>query len=369
MTRLRLATGRPALGMTLIELLVVMFIIITITAMAIPLMTPDIAGRRIREAARQVEQYLSGARDRASQRERPVGVVLERDPDADPINGEGAIRLVYAEMPIPWSGDTVSSAVTVTTASNGLTATIAPANFTNFRTQDVVPSGMLPTVRPYDLIQLNHRSSEFVITNATGSSLTISVGSNANAQQIPRYVDASGTPVPVPFKVLRQPRRTNDPPLQLPAELAIDLFYSGSETISFANSLSTSGNAANAPDGDVILMFAPEGSLDLVYRLGATETSYLPQRSSGPVSLLIGKREHLIRASRQLWNSDGIPQQNVSDLENLWVTVFPDSGRVKTDEVASIGFNTALDPTDLDDYANLVRQARTYAVSAEAIGD
>jgi prepilin-type N-terminal cleavage/methylation domain-containing protein len=57
--------GPPRRGITLIELLVVMFILLMLTTVALPMLQPDDDSRRIREAARMVNVYLSSARLRA----------------------------------------------------------------------------------------------------------------------------------------------------------------------------------------------------------------------------------------------------------------------------------------------------------------
>src|SRR5947207_6184733 len=68
----------PHTGMTLVELLVVIIIMTTIVAAAIPLMSPSNDDRRLREAARGLNTYITGAQSRAIALKRPVGVALKR---------------------------------------------------------------------------------------------------------------------------------------------------------------------------------------------------------------------------------------------------------------------------------------------------
>src|SRR5437016_532577 len=65
-------------GLTLMELLVVIFLVGLITAVTIPVMNPQAAPRRIREAARILDGALNLARNRAIAEGRSVGVWLER---------------------------------------------------------------------------------------------------------------------------------------------------------------------------------------------------------------------------------------------------------------------------------------------------
>src|SRR6476646_3717471 len=73
----RLGQTRPR-GMTLIELLVVIVILTTIVAAAIPLISPSNDDRRLREAARGLNTYITGAQTRAIATNRPWGVAFKR---------------------------------------------------------------------------------------------------------------------------------------------------------------------------------------------------------------------------------------------------------------------------------------------------
>ena len=64
--------------MTLIELLVVIVILTTLVAAAIPLMSPTNDDRRLREAARGLNTYITGAQARAIALNRPYGIALKR---------------------------------------------------------------------------------------------------------------------------------------------------------------------------------------------------------------------------------------------------------------------------------------------------
>jgi len=84
-------------GVTLVELLVVVMILLTLTAIALPALSPSITDRKIREASRGVSTFLSVARARAIRLGRPVGVQLRRLPDPDP-NDATKISLACASL-------------------------------------------------------------------------------------------------------------------------------------------------------------------------------------------------------------------------------------------------------------------------------
>ncbi len=67
-------------GFTLIELLVVIFIILLISAVALPTVLPALNHRQVSEAARILQGALVGARDKAIHDNRPCGIRLMPDP-------------------------------------------------------------------------------------------------------------------------------------------------------------------------------------------------------------------------------------------------------------------------------------------------
>jgi type II secretory pathway pseudopilin PulG len=136
-------------GVTLLELLIVILVMLMITALTIPVVAPALSGRQIREAARMVDVFINGARNRAFQTGRPVGVVFEQD-----IPG-GATTLSYAEVPPPYSGDQSNSTINIT--QNGATDVTSGYMFNQ---QDM---GWYGLVRPGDLIQFNYRPTLYRI--------------------------------------------------------------------------------------------------------------------------------------------------------------------------------------------------------------
>src|SRR5687768_6520974 len=105
-------------GITLIELLLVIFIMLLITAIAIPTMSPSIEQRRIRETSRLVTSYIQGARTRAIQIGRPVGVWIEEMPSLD----GASTTMFYGAVPPIYAGDSVGSTVTISVSGSTYTA-------------------------------------------------------------------------------------------------------------------------------------------------------------------------------------------------------------------------------------------------------
>jgi prepilin-type N-terminal cleavage/methylation domain-containing protein len=102
----------PPRGMTLIELLVVIIIVTTLVSAAIPLMSPANDDRRLREASRMVNTFISTAQANAIATQRPFGVAIKRlskdtgrnDPTQPDNDNSVSIELYYVEQPTPFVG-------------------------------------------------------------------------------------------------------------------------------------------------------------------------------------------------------------------------------------------------------------------------
>src|SRR3954466_9227731 len=101
----------PRSGMTLIELLVVIIIMTVIVAAAIPLMSPNNDDRRLREAARGLNTYITGAQTRAIATNRLYGVALKRlSQDTTRAEDRGVcLEAFYVEQQPPYAGFDASS--------------------------------------------------------------------------------------------------------------------------------------------------------------------------------------------------------------------------------------------------------------------
>jgi hypothetical protein len=99
----------------------VIIILVTIVAAAIPIMSPSNDDRRIREATRGLNTFITGAQARAIARGRPYGIQLKRlsadtgRTAAGDIDNDNAVCLeaFYVEQPAPYAGFDVNSRVRV----------------------------------------------------------------------------------------------------------------------------------------------------------------------------------------------------------------------------------------------------------------
>jgi type II secretory pathway pseudopilin PulG len=311
--------------MTLIELLVVIIILSTLVAAAIPLLSPTNADRRLREASRGLNSFISSAQMRAVELRRPFGVGFKRlgqdtNPDATrPHDDNGlSLEVFYVEQPPPFVGfdETAAMMVAIDNSATGGVgqALVRFVRRGNDQTQasDDLPIGWDPdpippfTIRQGDVVKI--RGTHFTLTDTSVDSDTgfytstsgtpdgtlVCLPANDTGQLLNTRYDNEGnvlgtvTPAEEPFwtypssyQVLRQPMPVGEP-FQLPEGTAIDLRASGEQIViddgkppfqrlvegdfgGFFYNPDPLAVAQRVSNSDaVIVMFSPEGSIERV---------------------------------------------------------------------------------------------------------
>ncbi len=308
-------------GFTLLEMLITLVIMLLITAAAIPVMRPALQGRQQREAARGVTTFLQGARTRAMELGRPVGVWIERDPNQPQM----ASTLFQCEVPEPWTGTASTTRLIAATVSDGTNSFLTvtpiipgPGFVANPAVNYSIDTGWASLVSPGDRIRVGTHGAELVVfamvderDNTTGALDGQPTDFNTDGTPdsfIVVPVDPIGETLPaipatgLTFQVLRQPIKNPASPLELPTGFVIDLLASGtpaSPRLAFAGGgaliqpeqrsafdtfyplqdgvngtsgvryLDTGGVTPLLPLGveaaPVVLLFSPSGALDRVY--------------------------------------------------------------------------------------------------------
>ncbi len=413
-------------GVTLIELLVVIGIILAITAAVIPVMQPVMAGRRLREGSRGVNTFINSARNRAMVTGRPVGVSFERL-EAEP---QASMLLHMVEVPPPWSGADTRTKMRVN--ANGQIIGIGHVQ-PGGSPQWIPDDYWLTLVRPGDQIELNSRKQRFRLWSGepfldfnpngqfdSGEPYIDSDGSGnysaapGNQLTLPKPNDTTKTvyfqlgPVPVDafastlsnnaiwtlsfddprrlmsppnippgdyqFKIIRQPVKSASISYQLPVGTVVDLGVSGIDQSSYFAPLHSTDLSP------VILLFAPNGSIDRVWchqgmnAGGPTaSTTWGSSRPTSSVQFLVGRREAVGLTVPPGEGPDVIP--NWFDLENLWIGVKSQTGAVSTNPNAAVFDLTTGDQIsqpfqegDESDARAVLSQAREFARQGQSMG-
>jgi len=314
--------GNRRVGMTLVELLVVVTILVILTGVVIPVITPSLESRRMRESARQVNMYLNRARSMAMEKKRPIGVWLERRSGLN----QAVTHLFIVEQLPPTGMDSSRIPRLIISNSNPTTPTTGQA-LVSFE------SGYSPDLQVGDYLQLNFQGPIWEITNRVWITKSPRVQVLCTFRQT-----GMGPPVPsnipdpgVPFQIFRTPRiRSLASPLELPAGAAIDTQWSGVGTDTSASGLAQIFAPANDTDvNEIRIMFSPKGEVESVWYSVNQSGGPTLQRAkvTEPIFLLVGKLNRIPQGE------DG--RTNWQDLGNLWVTVTPQTGMVKTVEMAA----------------------------------
>jgi hypothetical protein len=191
-----------------------------------------------------VSSYFTGARNRAMQTGRPVGVWLDRLQGMN----DACVAMSYAEVPTPYAGDSNSSFVTTTYVG----AVPYIAAFTPYDSGGVYPSsdiGWTGTIRIGDMIRFNLQGPYYQIAtpqnpnayDATTGLLQLDPATSPPmgnpAFNLWPLIIPSGTvtsppntglgTVGVRYQIVRAPVKSAAGAMQLPGPIVIDMSFSG----------------------------------------------------------------------------------------------------------------------------------------------
>ncbi len=307
---------RPRRGMTMVELLIVVAVMVIMMGIALPMMKTGIEGRKLREAARQVNTGVTVAKSLAAETGRYAGLILDTEALPEDTTKLFARRMFFAETPPPYAGDIV-----------GARALIDVSNASAWKAYFDAGSGNLNAVAKVgDLIRFDFRQPDYVITG-------IQPGSGSVLFVVQFAVMVAGSPAPphnifLPFQIIRHPEKSSATPFELPSGAVIDLSSSG---------FGVSDTRLAAATGPVTIVFGPSGRV-----VGVLNISL----SSSPTDTL-----HLL-----IGNLENLGALNLADPSSLWVSVGHHAGRVTT---AESGVSAS---------ATTIQDAREFAQLAQAIG-
>ncbi|MFI4874229.1 MAG: prepilin-type N-terminal cleavage/methylation domain-containing protein [Blastopirellula sp. JB062] len=373
---------RARRGVTLVELLVVVTLLSILLGIAATAARTGARGKKQREAARQVNAFIAGARTRALELGRSVGVEIVNNRPNEP---QAGLTLFMVETPPPYAGDSTSSYCEMTMKPSTPGTRTATLRFS------VADNALLyddDFVQPNDVIFLGYDNQPYRVSSvnpiASGNRSVVISWDVDQPEPLP-WIDSTGaiaTPYPQsPFKIYRQPQRNNVTPLQMPTGMCIDLSFSGLGTTGYGTN--SSGMASQEPGGTVDteeypkIMFGPKGSVDAYYwQSGVNGTAINASRTLpvGNINLLIGRYEKVIAvrdAALDLTVSANVlslftapPEDgsNIADPEAMWVSINRLTGNIATTNNAVVR-----DAGSLATGADAVASARRFAKQAQNI--
>jgi type II secretory pathway pseudopilin PulG len=385
MSRRAWLSRRSVRGVTLLELLVVIGIILAITAAVIPVMAPAMAGRRLREASRGVNTFISSARNKALATGRSVGVAFERlEAEA-----QASTVLTLVEAPPPWSGDNVESKMLV--RSNGRIVGFSTASEIGWQ---------IAKVRPGDIIKFNFRNTAYRLVGPTDPFAAEPTDMNPwlfvhddprMSNVAPRIGQANPSlpPTELPFQITRAPAlnstfRSAAASYQLPVGTVVDLSVSGSDDIPTYGRFGRVelNDVAAVKSRPVMILFGPNGSLERV-TYETVDSSNTPTlvsfRPTAALQFLVGRRDGVGIGPDTVQNTPVDELPNWRDLDNFWISIYPQSGLIISNPNAQIDptfsvRSSTVDPppndatVDPNKLENGLGQARAFARQGQSMG-
>lgn len=310
----------PRPGFTLLELLIavsIMLILLAITASAIKV-TSD--ADRVRGAARQIQSYLLGARDRAIYAKAPRGVRFLRGGSGGALSdpNDRANRLVtsmvYIEPTEPWQGQVIVLPLNPNQPWHATNNPLRRLRLQNANAvpnwQDLVNQGLLTK----DLrvqIPASNRGTWYVIQglqlNANYSGNPLGLGNGPFQELVLATEYRSPNPTGINYEMARielpPTVMPNQEPVELPKGVAIDLdrcgvwssvlscaAYTGnpSDPVYFPNKLPASWKGTTVTNGSadynqrMDLMFSPRGTI------------FGPEAAQGVIQLYVTETRNLL---------------------------------------------------------------------------
>jgi hypothetical protein len=314
-------------------------ITIVMIAVSIPLVRPAIRDGHVREASRQVNGFIAGAKARAAQLGREAGIWIQR---SEP--GSNIAREFYlVESPLPYMGDFADDSLAL------LQDSLPADGRADYVELDGVKNASLTAlVNIGDLIQFDFKGPHFRITGISqpgpaGSPIRVSFQpqlATVNPGPDRTWGTADDGPRPpavgslVAYQITRQPTRSAAKPLQLVAGSCVDLEVSGMSIIGtqFAakNVQATNGNWVydNQP---VVILFHPSGSVSRVYYgvNNGTLVALQDVEPSGTIYLLVGRTEQSAPPPPATLT---VERTNLQDATATWLAIADRTGAITVAE-------------------------------------
>lgn len=198
----------------MIELLIVVAVMVILIGIALPVMKTGIEGRKLREAARQVNTAVTLAKSLAAETDRYAGLLIDVESLPEDQTKLFARRLYLAETPPPYAGDIV-----------GATATITGPFQATF---DANSANLINVVKVRDFIRFDHRNPYYEVKEVNGSTPPfVLVLDPLGPPFWPSVVSPPLPPLQLPYEIIRNPEKSSSTPFELPSGAVIDLNNSG----------------------------------------------------------------------------------------------------------------------------------------------
>ena len=412
-------------GYTLIEILVVLFVLMLLAAIALPTVKELLSNQKVSRAAQNMSAFIAKARSRAIAEQKPFGVLIERgvglDNTGNVVGLSQSIRMRQIAGVPPYAGDasnayavlrddpqfpnlevaefsvkdnqllslsrTIYSNTNLTPQQRDETAPIRNGDYLELPGGRMVPI----TFMPYTVAAGEVLPDGSVATNGGNTARAAMEGSDGEDTvrvwfSLTRlYPDGARNlgQSRVKYRIHRRPVVSSVTPFSMPRGVVVDLNYSG---------VGVAGNqfASLSADKDIEIIFGADGSVLRVTNgwfwasgSGAADWDETQVPPLGSIFLCLGDSDGLV--PNNLFSQDKKAFSNLLNLDSVWVSVNPYTGRCNASPVAPVdlslvlanaglGANSALqtpnpDPTTAQAtaLADALSRSRYFATLSDAV--
>ena len=391
--RFQRSMARQARGYTLVEILVVLFVLMLLAAIALPTVKDLLSNQKTSRAARNLTAFIDKVRSRAIAEQRPFGILIERGVGSnDPYGLSQSIRVRQIAGVPPYSGDASNAFATLFPHPSN--PALAIAEF---------------TVKDNQLLELSRRiysegSDVYQVPIRNGDYIELPGGRMVPVTIYPEPPQPYLTPPAEPmvrvafsltnlypdgardltsnprvkYRIHRHPVVSASTPFSMPRGGVIDMKFSGVGVA--GNQFSSLVSDVN-PSGGSEIIFGPDGSVQRVTKAASWETGsleWIPAQEAalGSIFLCVGDSDGLWSEEDGLFSQDKKSLSNLLNLESIWVTVNPYTGRCNASEMAPVDPIPAVpvmdpnpDPTSSNSVVlrNALSQARLFATLSDSV--
>lgn len=400
--RQRAAVKRHRQGYTLVEILVVLFVLMLLAAIALPTVKELLSNQKVGRAAQNMTAFIAKARSRAIAEEKPFGVLIERgvgvDDTGNVLGLSQSIRMRQIAGVPPYTGDASNAYATLrddptfpnveiaefTAKDNQLlslsrniysdtsltpqqqdqAAPIRNGDYLELPGGRMVPITFMPytvaagDVLPNGALAQAGSTSRTVLEDADGEE-TVRVWFSLTNLYPEGARSLTGSRVK--YRIHRRPVVSSVTPFSMPRGVVMDLNYSG---------VGVAGNqfASLSDDKDIEIIFGADGSVLRVTNgwfwvsgTGVADWDETQVAPLGSIYLCIGDADGLV--PNDLFSQDKKTFSNLLNLESIWVSINPYTGRANASEVAPVDLGLVLANAGLD--ANSILQTPNPDPSTE----
>ena len=336
---------------TLVEILVVLFVLMLLAAIALPTVKDLLTQQKYNRAASNLVAFIGKARSRAIAEQRSYGVLIERGVGGtlvDDLSLSQSIRVRQISGIPPYSGDASDAYAILDNIQNdkrlGVAEFLVRDNQLLHLSAQKKQEGRLDEapIRDGDLLELPGGRMIPIVVDPNVDTSSGEEKVRVFFSLVDLYPDGSrdlSSRPRVKYRIHRHPVVSAVTPFSMPRGVVIDLNFSG---------VGVDGNQfgfnPTGLDSNIEILFGPDGSVQQVTKGNVWQGNELKANQDlkvpplGSIFLCVGDSDGLVSSQDRggLFSEEKKSRSNLLNLESIWVTVNPYTGRCNASPMAPL---------------------------------